>query len=296
MVRSCRIFAVVWCVFLSIEASGAAAAGQRSAVSVFDSDGVEIAFLDQGQGEPVVLLQGFTGNLHDWPKMRDALLQAGYRVIVMDSRGHGQSGKPHDPKAYGHHMAADVVRLLDHLQISRSHVVGYSMGGDIANKVRAMYPARLLTVTMGGVGKGVTKGWTTSDFDYMKIAESLEQGKGMAVLLKEPNGAGRRRLSASEIEETNRTIMEGQDPLALAAVIRAYPDLEVPEESLTNNSVPTLVIVGELDPEKPTIDELKQVMTKMQAKVIPDADHFQAGGKQEFFDTVIRFLNAHRSK
>lgn len=286
---------VAW-VFVTIETTGAAAADQAPSVSTFDSDGVQIAYLDQGQGEPVVLLQGFTGHLSQWPKMRNALLEAGYRVIAMDARGHGQSGKPHDPKLYGHQMADDVVRLLDHLHIRRTHVVGYSMGGDIANKVREMYPSRLLTVTMGGVGKGVTKGWTTSDFNYMEIAESLERGDGLKVLLGEPNGAGRRPLSASEIEEMNRTIMEGQDPLALAAVIRAYPDLEVSEESLTNNSVPTLVIVGQHDPEKPTVDELKKVMTKIHVKVIPDADHFTAGGRPEFFDAVTEFLNAHRSK
>jgi pimeloyl-ACP methyl ester carboxylesterase len=122
-------------------------------------------------------------------------------------------------------MADDVVRLLDHLQLRRAHLVGYSMGGDIANKVRERHPLRLYTITMGGVGRGVLKGWTTSDFDYRRIAESRERGEGLKVLFREPNGAGRRTLSESEIEEWNNYFMQGQDQFALAAVIRAYPDL-----------------------------------------------------------------------
>ena len=59
----------------------------------------------------------------------EALGTAGYRVIALDCRGHGQSGKPQDPGQYGLEMVRDVVRLLDHLNVERAHVVGYAMGG-----------------------------------------------------------------------------------------------------------------------------------------------------------------------
>ena len=144
------------------------------------------------------------------------------------------------------------------------------------------------------VGRGVTKGWTTSDFDHIKIAESLEGGEGLKVLFAQPGGAGRRRLTPEELDEMNQRFMEGQDPLALAAVIRAYADLEVLEESLKDNRVPTLVVVGEHDPEKPTTDELKSVMKNVRVEVVSDADHFTAGLRREFIQSVLEFLKSHR--
>ena len=68
------------------------------------------------------------------------------------------------------------------------------------------------------------------------------------------------------------------------------------EESLKNNTVPTLIVVGEHDPEKPTVDELRGVMKNMRIKVIPDVDHFGAGLEQEFIQTVVGFLKAHPEK
>jgi pimeloyl-ACP methyl ester carboxylesterase len=93
---------------------------------------VEIAYVDVGSGEPVALLHGSFCRLNDWLRhpIHGAWLNAGFRVIAMDARGHGQSDKPHDPAASGPEMADDVARLLDHLGIPQAHVMGYSMGGD----------------------------------------------------------------------------------------------------------------------------------------------------------------------
>ena len=86
------------------------------------------------------------------PGVIAALETAGYRAIAMDCRGHGQSGKPHDVNQYGLEMVRDVIRLLDHLHIDRAHVVGYSMGGIIANQLLVRYPDRLRTLTLLGAG------------------------------------------------------------------------------------------------------------------------------------------------
>src|SRR4029453_6515858 len=116
----------------------APASPQQSGPASFDSNGVQIQYVDKGRGVPGVLLHGFTGSYaRHWeaPGVLDALKTAGYRVIAMDCRGHGQSGKPHDASQYGVEMVHDVVRLLDHLHIDRAHIVGYSMGGAIANQL-----------------------------------------------------------------------------------------------------------------------------------------------------------------
>ena len=96
----------------------------------FDSNGVRIRYVEQGQGPAIVLMHGYTGTLdrHFVANGVFANLAKDYRVIAIDLRGHGKSGKPHDPKAYGEEMARDVVRLLDHLKIPRAHVLGYSLG------------------------------------------------------------------------------------------------------------------------------------------------------------------------
>ena len=102
----------------------------------FNSDGVEIAFIDEGQGEPVLLIHGFASNIRvnwistGWTKY---LLEAGFRVIAFDHRGHGESEKLYDQEQYSAPlMAADAARLLKHLNISSTNVIGYSMGARVA--------------------------------------------------------------------------------------------------------------------------------------------------------------------
>jgi len=121
----------------------------------FESDGVSIAYSDEGEGEPILLIHGFASNVAaNW---RDAhwlrtLTGARRRVIALDNRGHGHSQKLYDPDLYGAPaMAEDARRLLDHLGISRADVMGYSMGARIAvflalahpERVRALGPCRI---------------------------------------------------------------------------------------------------------------------------------------------------------
>ena len=102
----------------------------------FDSDGVGIAYSDEGEGEPILLIHGFASNVAaNWGDVGwiGALAAAGRRVIALDNRGHGQSEKLYDPSCYGApSMAEDARRLLDHLGIARADVMGYSMGARIA--------------------------------------------------------------------------------------------------------------------------------------------------------------------
>src|SRR3990172_3098016 len=118
----------------------------------FDSNGVRIRYVDQGSGQPVVLIHGFSGNIETSWMDTGVLsnLAKDHRVIALDCRGRGKSDKPRDPKAYGSEVGQDVVRLLDHLKISRAHIVGYSMGAGIVAKLLTTNPNRFLTATLGG--------------------------------------------------------------------------------------------------------------------------------------------------
>ena len=101
----------------------------------FRNGDVEIAFLDEGEGDPIVLVHGFASNEEvNWvqPGWVSTLTRDGRRVIALDNRGHGQSTKLYDPAAYHTDMMADdVAALIDHLSIDRADVMGYSIGARI---------------------------------------------------------------------------------------------------------------------------------------------------------------------
>jgi pimeloyl-ACP methyl ester carboxylesterase len=271
------------CLFLSPAVSFAA---DRS----FDSGGVKIHYIDEGQGEPVLLIHGFAANTEiQWvgPRIVDNLAKD-YRVIALDNRGHGQSGKPHDPKQYGMQMVEDAIRLLDHLKIDKAHVIGYSMGAMITNKLITMYPERVLTATLGGAA-GILEGADTQRFQ--PLIDSLEKEKSIGPLMIALTPPGKPKPTEQQIKVINQLFMANNDAMALAAVVRSWPDLVVPEAKLKANKVPTLAIVGAIDPLKTGVDELKGRMANVQLIVIDNADHMTAFRSPEFIGGVRKFLS-----
>ena len=120
----------------------------------FDSDGVKIHYVVEGQGEPVILIHGlYASALTNWqfPGIMGELAKH-YQVVALDCRGHGQSGKPTEEGAYGVKMVEDVVRLMDHLRIAKARVAGYSMGGMITMKLLTLHPERVSSAVVGGMG------------------------------------------------------------------------------------------------------------------------------------------------
>lgn len=120
----------------------------------FTSNGVKIHFTVQGKGEPVVLIHGFlsSGGINwDLPGVTKSLAED-FQVINVDLPGHGWSDKPTTDDAYGLELPEHIKRLLDHLNIKQAHVVGYSMGGIVAAKFTALYPERVRSTTLAGMG------------------------------------------------------------------------------------------------------------------------------------------------
>src|SRR6266849_2242077 len=114
----------------------------------FDSDGISLHYEVHGpeSGAPIVLVHGFASHYRlNWvgTRWQETLTGAGFRVIGLDCRGHGDSDKPHDPRAYESPvMAADVRRLLDHLGIESAHYLGFSMGARIGIQCVLDFPSR----------------------------------------------------------------------------------------------------------------------------------------------------------
>jgi pimeloyl-ACP methyl ester carboxylesterase len=262
--------------------------------SFLNADGVRIHYTDEGQGEPVVLIHGYGADAdNNWrvPGVNRALRKH-FRVIAFDNRGHGLSEKPHEANLYGTEFVKDVVRLLDHLQIEKAHVVGYSMGGFITLKLIAMFPERLLTAAPCGAGWYLPFHEKAGLLDV--IANSLEQGHGFWPLLIEINTIGRKpnRIALGVV---NALMTHFNDVKAMACVMRAFMQLAVTEEELRANTVPTLSIVGTRDPLREGVDNMLGVMANHRAVYIDGGDHVTAMSNPRFVTALTEFLKAHPS-
>jgi pimeloyl-ACP methyl ester carboxylesterase len=227
----------------------------------FDSAGVRIHYTVEGKGEPIILLHPFGLTAAGWKQIGVVQALSGdYQVIAIDARGHGQSEKPHDASAYGIKMVDDVIRLMDHLKIGKAHVVGYSMGGVVAEHLLASHSDRLLTATIGGVG-------------WMDHEETARLGN----------------QTADAVERGRSTLPAGNDLQALAALARSsYPP--IPEERFRRVKIPTLALVGEGDPLRAGVDRLGAMIPGMKVVVIPGKTHINAPTDPLFLSSVKSFL------
>lgn len=263
----------------------------------FDSGGVRIHYVVEGNGEPVVLIHGFASDIAlNWrnPGIIKGLANR-YQVIALDNRGHGLSDKPHDPGMYGVNMVSDIARLLDHLNIPKAHIVGYSMGGRIASVFLSDYPERVRTVTLGATAwSGAENSRTRLRFANL-VAESLEEGKGLEPLIvslmprDEPP-------TKEQVDAINRMLLRSNDVLALAAVIRGNVRLDPAPGKLRQVRLPVLAIVGQRDPVKTELEGLVRLLRDAKLVLIPGATHMNAVGRPEFLTALTTFIEAHQAR
>ena len=245
--------------------------------STFLSDGIPIAYIDEGDGPAVLLIHGFASNLEvNWVSTswtRD-LVAAGWRVIAFDNRGPGKSGKPHDPDAYpATTMAEDARRLLDHLGIDRAAVIGYSMGARIAAFLALRHPDRVRRVFFSGLGEAMVTGIGGSG----AIAAAL-RAESVADITDE-HARGFRVFA-------DRT---GGDREALAACISSARQAITAEEIATIG-VPVLVAVGSEDTISGSAEGLAALIPGAEAFVVPGRDHMKAVGDRAHKAAVLDFL------
>ena len=243
----------------------------------FKSDGVEIAYIDEGAGDPVLLIHGFASNHRvnwidtGWVKF---LTGNGFRVIALDNRGHGQSQKLYELSDYGAPlMAEDARRLLDHLGIQRADVMGYSMGARITAFLALAHPDRARSAVFGGLGINMVRGMAgTGPIAHALEADSIEQ-------VTNPTA----RTFRAFAEQT------GSDLKALAACIRSARD-PITAEALGGLSCPVLVAVGTDDVVGGSASALAELIPGAQALDLPGRDHMKAVGDRGYKDGVLAFL------
>ena len=251
------------------------------------ADGVRIAYEIAGDGpRTVVLVHGFASDRkQNWkaPGWYETLTGAGYRVIALDCRGHGESDKPHDPSFYSHEkMAADVIAVMDAAGLGESLLMGYSMGGYISMSLLLRHPERFARVVIAGVGASYL------DINAAEGAVADPQRRSAvadALLVDDPS------TITSKTARDFRAFADqaGKDRVALAACMRGSRDVFT-REQLGKIERAVLVVCGELDTLTGPADPLAAAFAKGRAVTVPRRDHMTAVGDKVYKAAVLEFF------
>jgi pimeloyl-ACP methyl ester carboxylesterase len=246
---------------------------------VVSSDGVDIHFLDEGEGRPVLLIHGFASNaVVNWVDTGWVrhLNRSGFRAIAMDNRGHGLSTKLYTPQDYGTpRMAEDARRVLDHLGIGRADVMGYSMGARVTAFLAIQHPQYVRSAIFGGLGVNMVRPMAGTG----PIAAALEAPSIDDVT----NPTARTFRAFADSTKSNLK--------ALAACIRGARD-PLSADDLKRLQCPVLVAVGSLDVIGGSAPDLAALIPGAQSVVMEGRDHMKAVGDRTYKDAVTEFLNA----
>jgi pimeloyl-ACP methyl ester carboxylesterase len=244
----------------------------------FHNGAVEIAYLDEGEGDPIILVHGFASSKNvNWvyPTWVSDLKKDGRRVIALDNRGHGDSAKLYDAAQYEISiMADDVIALMDHLAIARADVMGYSLGSRMTAVLAQKAPQRLRSAILGGIGIGLIEGGGPGENVALALeAPSLED-------VTDPVG----RTFRAFADQTR------SDRRALAACLRGSRRLMTHEEAAGITGVPVLIAVGTADEIAGSASALGNVIPGSQVLDIPNRDHMRAVGDKVYKSGVTDFL------
>jgi pimeloyl-ACP methyl ester carboxylesterase len=248
----------------------------------FLSDGIRLNYEVFGTGAPILLIHGFASDLEiNWVSTGwvETLTGAGYRVVAFDNRGHGKSQKLYDPSLYfAHEMADDARRLLDHLEIERAPVIGYSMGARIAAFLARRAPERVARAIFGGMGITLVTGLSDSEaiisaLTADSLSEVTDRSGRQFRIFAEHSGADRAALAACMINS--------REPMAEAEVRRI--------------TTPVLVAVGEADEMAGAPGPLAALLPQGRAFTIPRRDHMRATGDAAFKAAALAFLGSRQA-
>ncbi|WP_081334784.1 alpha/beta fold hydrolase [Bradyrhizobium elkanii] len=247
----------------------------------FHHGDVEIAYIDEGAGEPIVLVHGFASSKNvNWiyPTWVSDLVKAGRRVIALDNRGHGESAKLYDAAQYEiATMAGDVIALMDHLGIAPADIMGYSLGSRMTAILARENPDRVRSAILGGIGIGLIEGGGPGETVALALeAPALDD-------VTDPVG----RTFRAFADQTR------SDRRALAACLRGSRRLMTREEA-AGIRVPVLIAVGSKDEIAGSASALGRIIPGSKVLDIPNRDHMRAVGDKVYKTGVIDFLSRRK--
>jgi pimeloyl-ACP methyl ester carboxylesterase len=244
----------------------------------FHHGSVEICYLDEGEGDPILLVHGFASTKNvNWvyPSWVSELKKSGWRVIAFDNRGHGDSTKLYDPREYElTTMAGDITALMDHLDLERADVMGYSLGSRMTAVLARSAPHRLRSAIFGGIGIGLIEGGGPGE----NVVKALEAN----TLEEVADPVGRTFRAFADQTRSDRR--------ALAACLRGSRRLMTKEEA-AEIAVPVLIAVGTADQIAGSAHALSEIIPGAQVLDIPHRDHMRAVGDKVYKAGVLDFLS-----
>lgn len=224
------------------------------------SDGTTISYLTEGEGPPVLLLHGFIASAASWWKIGAVQrLAQTRRVLAPDIRGHGESGRPTDPAAYGRTLLSDFTHLLDHEGHGAADVIGFSMGAELALALAAFHPDRVRSLTIAG------SGWSPPEIvdEYRKWFDALAA--------------------------------HSDTPDALKALIESVPDFTgLQARTIAALPMPITGIIGERDDERPWMERIREARPDFRPVILPGLDHRATWLSAAFPDLLVKAVAQRR--
>lgn len=247
--------------------------------------------VDGPKHAPVMLLSNsLASDLGMWEPQMATLLEAGYRVIRYDSRGHGASGVPDGPYTMDM-LAGDALELLDRLEVERASVMGCSMGGMVAQMLAARHADRVerLVLTATACYMPQPSAW---DERIAAVRAGGMEAVADSTIDRWFTAPG--KAAMPDQVAAVRAVVAGTPPEGFCACAAAIREMDQ-RESIKAISAPTLVIVGELDPGTPVsaAQAIHERIADSELVVIPQAAHFVHMERADVFNEAVgRFLRA----
>lgn len=241
-------------------------------------DGVRLAWREMGEGRPLLLIHGFVSDAKtNWMTYGTArqLVAAGFRCIMPDLRGHGESDRPNDAAAYPSDVLADdQLALIEHLSLTAYDLAGYSLGARTAARMltKGAAPARAILAGMG------LEGISQTDHRRDHFRNLLRN------LGSHPKGSPE-WMAEAFIKTT------GADPVALDHILDTFVD--TPVETLKGFDLPIGVICGSEDRDNGSATALADALPRAELITIPGS-HMSAVTKPDFGQALATFLKKGR--
>lgn len=233
-------------------------------------DGTTLVFTDEGEGKPVLLIHGFINTRKSWDQteLKKDLLAKGYRVIIPDLRGNGDSDKPQDDKAYANDAEVkDLILLMDYLKITKYKAVGYSRGSIVLARLLTQ-DKRITKAVLGGMGIDFTlPDWDRRIMFAAAFAGNTNEFTQGAVDYARSIHADLRSLHLQQKHQPVTSLKE------LAAIRKKV-----------------LVVAGDQDVDNGDPRELQSAIPKAKLKIV-EGDHNGTYKTPDFSKAVLTFLN-----
>ncbi|MGV3463929.1 MAG: 2-succinyl-6-hydroxy-2,4-cyclohexadiene-1-carboxylate synthase [Heyndrickxia sp.] len=248
-----------------------------------------------GEGEPVVLLHGFTGDASTWSFLVD-FLKDHYKIVLVDILGHGRTESPKTPSRYTiERIADDLKEILDNLALKGANILGYSMGGRLALTFAQKFPNRTKRLILESASPGLVNEKdrvARRKQDKILAEKIMEEGVESFVdyWTNVPLFATQKSLDSS-IQKSIRLQRLSNDPVGLANSLLGMGTGSQPSwwSALKDLPMPILLITGALDHKFCNIaEEMKNRMPHAEWVTIPSVGHAIHVESPKKFGTIVR--------